>query len=411
MSQVEEPVHPDAGEAPALCSRCQGSDETLLFSIHPYVISTIVEADQRAEAGMFCDSCRSRVATLAVARSVFGGWWSAKGPAATIRAIRVNLAGGEFDRTEGAELHRELSAAKERAGDLNAAIRHGIAAQSMRSDVEFGRHIYALRKTASYQGEVTFNRRPARLVFIPIAAAAILVLVCGGWLVARIVSKEPAPGSIGAAMAAGVGETSDTIRQLQQKQADDDAKRKAQIADSFRQRTPDEQADEIAKRISERTTPFPAGAIDTQAEMYVALRLDAVSRIGARIDKGEAIYDLEQRVNALRSDPVAAPVLKRDGVSASYDRLVAVMAAATRDYRQGAPTIDLQKLAHDLSRAGDSSVISAVRENRRLGRSASQETIQSWVGSDLIALDLIMRKLVTEEVMEALSDFKVRLRT
>jgi hypothetical protein len=406
MEPGEENANELSFDGGVACGRCGRGDESLQFSVHPFVVSTLVEADTRSEAGVFCERCRTNVATLAVAKSVFLGWWSAKGPAATVKAIRTNLAGGEVDKAENAEMHRALSASAEAAGDLTRAVAHGLVAQSLKNDVEFGRRIHALKKAANYRG-ATWKPTKSYVPYAPIAAA-VTVVVLGGWM---IVSSSDAPDevpiNVTSISTSPVANPDDpkALSMASIQSSTGEKFRSVKDVDGIATGSLDAQADAVAAAISRRTSQIPKGMVDTQARDYTRLRIRAIGEeIAKRIDKGESILALEGKATGLARDPIAAPILAAEKAAPGYARFVETVGAAARDYRSGAPTSELRKLAKELNRAADMSIISAVREQRRLGQQASHDVITSWVGSDLVVLDIIMRTVIIEDVRGATAD-------
>src|SRR5258706_9179332 len=77
------------------CQECGIYDASLRYSEHAQVISMLVTTGGSTRLGIWCSRCRAIEATKALAVSLVAGWWSPRGPKATITAIRTNLDGGK----------------------------------------------------------------------------------------------------------------------------------------------------------------------------------------------------------------------------------------------------------------------------------------------------------------------------
>lgn len=176
-------------ELPMACDACRASDESLRYSSHPYVISTITATEERLSVGLLCAACRGRRGAKAVAISLACGWWSLGGPAATVRAISVNLRGGDVPPDANAELHRMLADRRTQDGDPGAAARSLRVAQTLRPSQDTARVLWTLAK-AGHKGHVKAS--PYRFApVLPLASFAI-VLVAAGSMIARNPSPAPA---------------------------------------------------------------------------------------------------------------------------------------------------------------------------------------------------------------------------
>src|ERR1044072_8781786 len=91
------------------CENCSLYDASLRASSHPMVISLLVKAHQSARVGVFCARCRAIESAKAAAISLVAGWWSLRGPALTIAAVRANARGGDQNATTNAQLLRGLA--------------------------------------------------------------------------------------------------------------------------------------------------------------------------------------------------------------------------------------------------------------------------------------------------------------
>ena len=91
------------------CQSCGVYDASLRASSHPTVVSVLVTAAQSANAGIFCARCRAIESVKATAITLLAGWWSLRGPALTIAAIRANIDGGEQNSTTNAQMLRGLA--------------------------------------------------------------------------------------------------------------------------------------------------------------------------------------------------------------------------------------------------------------------------------------------------------------
>jgi hypothetical protein len=174
MSSNLQPSVPEPGVDPTPlldCDRCGRRDETLRRSRHPYVISSIRSARSVATSGLFCVRCRSIESAEAMLISIVAGWWSLKGPLLTFPAIATNLSGGEVDPRLNAELHRRLALEFEEAGDLDHAVASATVAQAMLPDNDTGRLLYRLKK-----GGYRPKNASSWWTLLPVAVLLMLVL-------------------------------------------------------------------------------------------------------------------------------------------------------------------------------------------------------------------------------------------
>lgn len=170
------------------CDACGASDASLRYSSHPYIISTLTATDERLSVGLLCAICRGYRGAKVVAMSLACGWWSLGGPAATVRAIMINLRGGNLPPEANSELHRTLADRRTEDGDLPAAARSLRVAQMFQPSPDTGRVLWTLAK-AGHKGQLEAS--PYRFApVVPVALFAILLLAVGA-----VAARKPSPAS------------------------------------------------------------------------------------------------------------------------------------------------------------------------------------------------------------------------
>jgi hypothetical protein len=108
------------------CKRCGRVDSSLRGASFLYAVSALVVTyTGGASPGVYCRTCRRRLATSYSLLSGLLGWWGIpRGPARTFRAIRQNARGGVQDPELNADLllsvARELVERQNRRGAANA---------------------------------------------------------------------------------------------------------------------------------------------------------------------------------------------------------------------------------------------------------------------------------------------------
>lgn len=88
-----------AGIEPFTCERCGKLAAQPRYLVFPRVRGAVVKSIQAAREGIFCRGCADRTALEAALYTWLLGWWSLPwGPSHTVRALMVNLRGGEAPR-------------------------------------------------------------------------------------------------------------------------------------------------------------------------------------------------------------------------------------------------------------------------------------------------------------------------
>lgn len=105
------PARSDPAQSTVACKRCGRVDASLRGATFMYAASAVlVTFYGGASAGIYCGSCRRKMAAMYSVLSAIVGWWGIPwGPIRTIQAIGRNSAGGSQDRDFNADLLRAVA--------------------------------------------------------------------------------------------------------------------------------------------------------------------------------------------------------------------------------------------------------------------------------------------------------------
>ena len=152
-SQQDRPPSATSGSAQSTvaCVRCGRVDASLRGASFMYAASVVlVTFTGGAAAGIYCSSCRRKMAAMYSVLSAIVGWWGIPwGPIRTIHAIGRNCAGGFQDRNFNADLLRSVARELIERDDMRGA------AEALQASLNF-RDEPALRETLWHlAGEAT----------------------------------------------------------------------------------------------------------------------------------------------------------------------------------------------------------------------------------------------------------------
>jgi hypothetical protein len=290
------------------CQGCTSYDGSLRYSAHPAVVSVVVSASESARVGVWCARCRGIEATKATAISLVAGWWSLRGPKATVAAVRSNLKGGEQHPGTNAEMLRQIARHEYDNGNLNFAAVFAGAAHTVQPQRENGRLLHELTK-GGYRSAIP--RSPWR--FAPFGPIVVLALILGGFGLR--------------AMTGGAIETASVAPVRRAALVSSAPVSKSRTAQWY---SPNASADELEKQL----TP---GSDRRLASAYFVKRLSEIkSDIPSRVRRGDDLWSVETSIRAIENQPAMAQLLTNPVLRNAYDNLNAVMSESVRYYRGGA---------------------------------------------------------------------------
>ncbi|HEV7237602.1 MAG TPA: hypothetical protein VGQ36_00045 [Thermoanaerobaculia bacterium] len=345
------------------CHRCGVYDASLRQSTHPSVVSVFVAAKQRARVGIWCSRCRGIEAAMATAVSLLAGWWSVRGPALTIAAIRANLDGGQQSASNNARLLRSVAMFEAERFNAASAAMFAQAAHSVQPQRENSRFLDELRRAG--HRPPTLPLSPWR--FAPWAPVVILVLLLGGIAVGALIRDEPEAVAV--------------------KRASLVPQRPAAPA-------------------AEPQKTFSFDGRHKAVTHYRTSLTDAKNEIPVRVRRGEDLLSVRKSIIDLATHPGVAELLKNPRTKKTYDELCELMNDVTANYRGGAPVEAIQRTTGESFDATVHLAVNAIVADLR-GHEERSDALATQVdarvqGIDEMREDLRIRAVVISLTQQAI---------
>jgi len=334
------------------CQSCGVYDASLRCSSHPAVVSVFVTANQSASAGIWCARCRAIESAKAAAITLLGGWWSLRGPALTIAAVRANLGGGEQNAVTNAQMLRALAHLEYENRNFEFASMFARAAHSVQPQRENSRLIDELSRKGHRNALSDSMWR-----YAPLAPLIIFIIAVGTMGLRAIKGgADEAPAS-----------------NLPTTRAERMAMTGTQppvINRSFRNEDLSGSADELEKRLTDDAR-LPLG------RAYIRARLNEVrAAIPTRVRNGEDLMAIESAIGAIGRNRALDKVFADQPSRNAYDHLVNVMMEATRYYHGGAPVEAIERTAGESMDVSVDMTIEAI-DNEMRGHSDKADQLAS----------------------------------
>jgi len=366
--------------ANVFCHRCGVYDASLRHSEHPRVVSNLVAANRSTRVGIWCARCRGIEAAKATAVSLLAGWWSLRGPALTVAAIRANLAGGEQQPTANARMLRAIALHEYDASNYDFAAMFAGAAHAVQPQRENSRLLQELHR-AGHRDVVSFS--PWRFAaWAPVAAAALVVVIAGWAMLPRGKGAAAAPGPVRHASIAPIEAAATTTAEQWNASAG---------------------ADELEKLLT------PASS-DRLARAYVNARVREIgAELPSRVRRGDEIASQERALLRFNDYPAVMRLLGKPGAAEAYAKLTAAFADATRYYRVGAPVESIERTAGESLKVTADLALGAVEADLR-GHTERSDALGAQVDARIDAIyemkrELRIRGAVIGILGKAISDF------
>lgn len=354
------------------CQSCGVYDASLRCSAHPTVVSVIVTAAQSANSGIFCARCRAIESVKATAITLLGGWWSLRGPALTIAAIRANLQGGEQNATTNAQMLRGLAQLEHGNGNPEFAAMFARAAHVVQPQRDNSRLIDELSRRGHRNALPDSMWRFAP--FAPVVVFAITLSVLG----LRVIKGS------------GTADAPEVAAPVQR------ASVVPTPAPSPRHAREDLSG--TADDLEQRLTPDSSEAL---AYAYFRARLtEARSQIAPRVRHGDDLMAIETAIRGFGEKPAMATLLAKPGVRSTYDQLTATMSEATRYYHGGAPVEAIERTAGESLDVTVNMTMQAVEDDMR-GHSQRAEALATDADKRLASLEEMRNELRLRAVVIA----------
>lgn len=374
------------------CQGCAVCDSSLRYSAHPSVVSTVVKTSESARVGIWCARCRGIEAAKATAISLFAGWWSLRGPAATVAAVRSNLKGGDQHPGTNAEMLRQIARLQHYGGKLESAAKFAGAAHAVQPERENGRLLHELTRGGH---RTAVPGSPWR--FAPFGSVVVFGLVLGLLGLKLLTGHAAGTASVAPVQAASLVSPARVP--------------KSPATEPSRSRTwnPRASADEIEKLLTSDSSAALAGA-------YFKARLsEAKSEIPARVKRGEDLLSVDASIRALGNQPAMAQLLAYPTVRNAYDNLIGVMSESTRYYRPGASVELIERTAGESLNVTVTMALDAIDSDMR-GHTDHADAVASEVDRRAQSLaemkrDLRIRGAVIALTAKAIDDCLQALRS
>jgi len=364
-----------------LCNGCGVYDGSLRYSVHPRVVA----GRESSRMGIWCGRCRGMEAANAAAVSLLAGWWSLRGPARALAAVRKNLQGGEQPATANAKMLRAIALLEYQKTNYDFAVMFAAAANTMQPQRENSRLLHELNR-AGYKSSGTVS--PWRFAaWVPVAVFAAVVLFLG----ARGYKALTAPGADPSLMA---------------------PVQRASIAGSAPKKpapakwTSNANADELQQMLTPDSDERLAAA-------YVHARLKQVrAEIPARVRHGDPVGIIEQPILDFRTLPAVSAYIAKGDVSVRYARLTATFDDVARYYHGGADAEALERTAGESLKATEEIALGALDAgdrglSERAGSLANQAD-QRLASVEQMRQELRLRGAVIPLLTKAIDDFTGR---
>jgi hypothetical protein len=332
------------------CQGCGVYDASLRCSSHPVVVSLLVTANQSANTGVWCARCRAIESAKAAAITLLGGWWSLRGPALTIAAVRANLAGGEQNVVTNAQLLRGLAHLESGNRNFEFASMFARAAHTVQPQRDNSRLIDEL----SHKGHR--NALPDSMWrYVPLAPLIIFII---------------AVGTIGLRAIKGGDEPSPNVPTTKAERLAMTGTPPPVINRSFQNEDLGGSADELEKRLTD-------DASLSLGRAYIRARLnEARAAIPTRVRNGEDLLAIESSISAMRQNRALDKVFASQPARDAFDRLTNVMMEATRYYHGGAPVDAIERTAGESMDVSVDMTVEAI-DNEMRGHSERADALGS----------------------------------
>ena len=365
------------------CQGCGVYDASLRCSSHPVVVSVIVTANQSARTGIWCARCRNIESAKAAAITVLAGWWSLRGPALTIAALKANLKGGDQNVVTNAQMLRGLAGLEFANRNFEFASMFARAAHAVQPQRENSRLIDELSRKGHRNALPDSMWR--YVPFAPVAIFAVAVCLFG----LRIIKNN------GVASAADIPapthtEASAVVRRTPL----------PVINHAFENEDLTGSADELEKRLT-------VGSSRSLVRAYVRARLsEARAVIPTRVRNGEDLMAVEGSLTGLGQNPALASYLSEVPVRGTYDQVVAAMGEATRYYHGGAPVDAIERTAGESLDVSVDMTLEAL-DNEMRGHGERADSLASDADKRLEAVaqmksELRLRSAIISTTMKAI---------
>jgi len=361
------------------CQSCGVYDASLRASSHPTVVSVLVTAAQSANAGIFCARCRAIESVKATAITLLAGWWSLRGPALTIAAIRANIDGGEQNATTNAQMLRGLAQLEYANRNPEFAAMFARAAHVVQPQRENSRLIDELGRRGHR------NALPDSMWrFAPFAPLVVFALVLG---------------VVGLRVIKGSGTAAPDVAEPVQRASL--ASKPLPVQRQFRN---NEDLSGTADELEQRLTPDSSEAL---ARAYFRARLsEARSQIPSRVRHGDDLMAIEGSIMGFGQQPALATLLAKPAIRAAYDQLTTTINEATRYYHGGAPVDAIERTAGESLDVTLNMTIEAVDSDMR-GHSQRAEALVTDADKRLASIeemrnDLHLRAVVISTTTRAI---------
>jgi len=333
------------------CQSCGVYDASLRCSGHPVVVSVLVTANQSARTGVWCARCRAIESAKAAAITLLAGWWSLRGPALTIAAVRANLTGGQQNVVTNAQLLRGLANLEYQNRNFEFASMFARAAHSVQPQRENSRLIDELGRKGHR------NASPDSLWrYAPFAPLVIFIIAIGTMGLRIIKGGNEAPAT--------------NLPTTKVERLAMTGTQPPVINRAFQNEDLSGSADELEKRLTDKPTLMLGRA-------YIRARLnEARAAIPTRVRNGEDLLAIQSSITAMRDNRALDKVFADQPSRDAYDRLANVMMEATRYYHGGAPVEAIERTAGESMDVSVDMTIEAI-DNEMRGHSERADALAS----------------------------------
>jgi hypothetical protein len=301
------------------CGRCGVYDASLRCSSHRWVVSSLVKASENAHVGIWCARCRGIEAAKATAISLLAGWWSLRGPGATLAAVRANLKGGEQQHARmNAQMLRGIARLEFDKGNPELAVMFASAAHDVSPQRENSRLLDDLRR-AGHRGT---PQKASPWRFAPFVPPIVLAIALGALGLRALTGGDVEPATVAAVRRPALAKTVPAPQ--------------PRAAKGW---NPNASADELEKDLASDSSPGLARA-------YFQARLrEAKAQIPLLVRRGDNLWSLETSIAALDKHPALTQLLARPAVRTAYESLKDALRQSNRYYHGGAPVEAIQRTA------------------------------------------------------------------
>ena len=361
MSLSSSPPLPVDDLANVVCQGCGMYDATLRYSKHTRVIL----GRESTRIGIWCARCRGMEAMRAAAVSLLAGWWSPRGPARTIAAVRMNLQGGEQQPTTNAKMLRALALYEYERKSYDFAAMFAQAANATQPQRENARLLNDLNRAGYKSFE---SHSPWHFAaWGPVVVFAVVVLFLGvkGFKMMTAPKAQPAATPFRRAPFASASEPGQPAKAIW---------------------NPSASADELMKQLKPDSD-------EKLARAYVNARVREIrADLPGRIRGGNEINSLERAILDFRAYPAVAAYLDKPAPREAYAQLTADFATATRYYHGGADVESIERTSGETMKVTEELVAGAVDADDR-GLSQRADNLGSQADQRMIQIEEMRREL------------------